>query len=160
MKIILFIFTSLFLSVSHIHAQILERSTLDLGGGMAKSDDIILHYSIGQPFVKTFDLMDHVVSEGFIQGFVQVMSTAIDYYPKIEAKVFPNPSYNKIVISANLPIAGSEVVLSDSSGKPMIRRRFQQFTSLEMQYLPAGQYVLQWLDQERKIVRQFKITKL
>ena len=147
-------------SISKLGAQSLERSTFDIGGGVAKTEQFEVHYSLGQSFVKTVNLGDIVVSEGFIQGSIEEITTPIILFPNMEIGVSPNPSFDFVKIRTSQDLPKSSIMLFDVHGQMVLQRPFEQNMEIEVSQLPAGTYLLNWVNAERQLVRQFKVVKL
>ncbi|NND31241.1 MAG: T9SS type A sorting domain-containing protein [Saprospiraceae bacterium] len=149
------------LTVSSIFtkAQSIERFTLDFGGGTAQSGDLSIHYSIGQPFTNTIDLGEVSISEGFIQGELVAMTTAVDYYPEVTAEIYPNPSFDLLRISSSEFLPNSRLFLLDLNGNILLECTFDKNEDLQIGHLPGGSYILRWVDAQHRVVRQFKVIK-
>jgi len=147
-------------SISGLSAQQLERSTTDLGGGVGKSSEYQLHYSIGGNFVATVDLGDLIVSGGFIQGSIVEEPTPIyDLFPNISLSVSPNPTIDRLILQASEQGPGGNYLLYDVTGRLVTQSPFKMQTRLDLSTQPAGTYFLRWLSGDKVVVKQFKIVK-
>ena len=161
MKIIkqLFLFAIL-LYGSTLQAQTVERSTFDNGGGMVAVGAFSAHTSLGQLFVNHINLGDNQVSEGFIQGNISTLTTLIEHYPELSAEVFPNPTYDHLMVYTSQALSGSNLEFIDYYGQVLLREELIDFKELDIsQYIP-GVYFLRWVDEKGHVVRQFRIIKM
>ena len=149
-----------FLLTVQLGAQSIERSTFDVAGGLATTDQFQVHYSLGQSFTKTIDLGDITVSEGFIQGSIEEVTTSIDLFPNMEVGVSPNPSFDIIQIRASQHLPKSVIMLFDVTGKMVVQRSFEQYMQIDVGQLPSGTYLLNWVDVDQRLIRSFKVMKI
>ena len=115
---------------------------------------------MGQSFTKTVDLGDIIVSEGFIQGSIEEVTTATVLFPDIEVTVSPNPSFDYIKIRTTQNLPKSEVMIYDINGQRVMQKSFKADMQLQVNELPAGTYLLNWVDADQRLIRQFKVMKL
>ncbi len=161
MKIINILFTTLTLLLTmQLYAQSIERATFDIAGGVATTDQYEVHYSLGQLFTKTIDLGDIIVSEGFIQGSIEEVTTPVILFPEMEVRASPNPSFDFIRIRTSASLPNSTIMLFDVTGKMIINKSFEQDMEIQVKQFPTGTYLLNWVDANRQLVRQFKVVKL
>ncbi len=143
-----------------LRGQSLERFTIDFAGGIAQTNQLQVQYAVGQPFVQTIEAKELVISEGFVQGMVEEVSTSIRLQPQIKMVVHPNPTVNFISMRSSEMLPHSKVSVWDGGGRLIAERPFAQNMQIDLQQLGAGTYILLWCDQQNRLVRKFRIVKL
>lgn len=129
------------------HAQSLERMVLGASGQHTEAGEWQLSWHVGEVMTATYQQDDYQLTQGFLQGEVEV-STLIEA-PQLNAalKVFPNPAANLLIIVHE--VAHQTYRLIDLQGRIM-----RQFTAesypyrLDISELPAGIYMLQTGNQQ------------
>ena len=159
-KLNYFIVAMTLLFANPLTGQDVQSFALDIGGGAAQNEQFAVLYSVGQLSVQTLTLEGMTVNEGFIQGEVEEVSTAVVLHPQLKVGVFPNPSMDFINISTSEMIAKSSVSIFNIHGQKMIERSFEQNMRIDLMPFPAGSYFLQWINQDGLPIRKYRIIKL
>ncbi|MDH3650459.1 MAG: T9SS type A sorting domain-containing protein [Saprospiraceae bacterium] len=151
-----FSFGALFLG-----SQDLERFTFDIAGGVAHTDQYQVHYSLGQSFVRTVNLGTIIVSDGFIQGHIQEMSTTVSSkYIDNDFLVYPNPTINNIHVQTKSKVARSRIGLYDQRGLLLWTLQFDQDLELDLTSLLHGTYFIRWLSHNDELIKLCKVLKM
>lgn len=115
-----------------------------------------LSWTAGELFVKTLEIDNHILTQGFQQNKLTITATR---QPRLtlEVKVFPNPAHNRLIAEFPSPMP-SRLQLFNLQGIPLLKKRSaEKQVTLELGHLPAGAYFLRIISADRK-EQYFRIT--
>lgn len=169
MKINLFIF--FFLSIPILaSAQNLDPSVLASEGGIDSNMDISLEWTLGEIAVATLYTKSTMITEGFHQSnlivsdYYETTNSKLTHQSNSKIKVVPNPVKSIVVIQMESSEESTlNISLFNLAGTQLLEKLNQNPTdSLELNLndFPSGIYLLRFTDQEGRLVRTFKLSKI
>ncbi len=120
MKLFRITITSLFLIfylINRSHSQSLDRSVVNVTGTSVTAGSVMLEYSIGEAVVGLLENPSVVLTQGFIQGEMNVIETG-GLNSQVSIKIYPNPVSNVLNIEYDAPTL--KLKLIDAIGRQMI----------------------------------------
>ena len=166
----LFTLTFLFFAFS-LMAQSIERQLIGVAGENDSGNQILLDWTLGEPFTAYDNTLLGDYKEGYLQPFYLLdefsednTETNFSYANHISAKVFPNP-FNKIfTFQINQAQAfDTQLIILDYSGK-ILMKKILPAGRMEMEWpmndYPPGLYFLQFTDDTGTLRQTFKLLKL
>ena len=133
-------------------------------GGEASSNAGSVSYTIGQLAVQSVVNGSATLTEGVQQPF-EIQTIGVDNYPDIvlDAKVFPNPTDNRLTLKINnvetFHETSLQVTLFTTLGQPIHTMDVAgEHTDIDMTALSAGTYYLRITDGQTTL-KTFKVAK-
>ncbi len=125
-----------------------ERNVLATSGSTLTSGPLTVNLTMGEAIVGSFNAGANALSTnlGFQQG--NLMLTGIEDWalPSLP-RVYPNPFHHTLTIDVELDQQG-QLALMDARGESIHLQEMNgsSSTTLRLADLPAGSYILKWLD--------------
>lgn len=166
MKLMVFCLYSLFFAPStwaqNQSSPLLLRATLGISGSsesiFQNTSSYLVQQSVGQWSTNGTENTEEVLLfQGFIQPFGKYFFEKIPLDSRLEARVYPNPFFDKLILAFNEPIyANMEVYLYDGLGRQVFYKKYLVFREVEVliQNLPIGTYLLLVNYQNRSLVKK------
>lgn len=140
----------------------LLRATLGISGSsesiFLNASSYLVQQSVGQSSTIGTDYSEEVL---FFQGFIQPLGKyffeKIPLDSRLEARVYPNPFIERLILAFTEPIYGNmEVYLYDGLGRQVFYKKYLVFREVEviLQNLPVGTYLLLVSYQNRRMVKK------
>ena len=145
-----------FLCLSWVaHSQKISPVLVSSSGGYNKTENISLHWAIGELAVSNYQNSSIKLNEGFFQGKVYISSS--ENTSLINVKIYPNPTTNYLNIhdSENQIL---HVSLADLNGRNMLNG-IVNLNEISLSELPSGIYILKIRLISNRIV-DYKIVKI
>lgn len=152
-------------------AQSIERQLIGVAGENDSGTQILLDWTLGEPFTVYDNTLLGDYKEGFLQPVIlnqnqDEPTTEPDnaLTDQITAKVFPNPFSEVFTFQiSQAQESDAQLTILDYSGKTLIRKIFPA-SSLNMEWTmndyPPGLYFLQFADDSGILRQSFKLLKL
>lgn len=143
-------------------AQQLSPTVMATAGGQDKNKQLSLEWTLGETFVETVSLPNHIYTQGFHQPMLRVEELPQNASP-YRVRIAPNP----VVAMLNVSIEAEEdakfqLYLTDMTGRTFYNMAAQvqaDPVQVDMKTLPAGVYILQVATLDGKPVKTFKVVK-
>lgn len=138
------------------------QQSLNASGGEAVSNSGEVSFSIGETFYIYKNSNEGTLSEGVQQAYeITDETTSIsDLKIKLEAKVFPNPTDDFLILAVDNQTKNLHFKLTDLNGKIIFNQKILNTeTVLNMQSLASGIYFLN-IENEYQLLQTFKIVKI
>lgn len=116
-----------------------------------------LDWTLGEVVVETFSQTPYILTQGFHQPDLGIVSSWHDPDIQVDIKAFPNPTSDWITVETNDGLPRS-VEMIDLTGRLLFRAPLYDNQSLYLGDLPSGLYLLRVLD-GKKIIKVFRIVK-
>jgi len=171
MKINSLLTIGLLFLTSFLMAQSIERQLIGVASENITDNQILLDWTLGEPFTTYDNTLLGFYKEGFLQPVNlnqdQKEPTTTepnnDITGQITAKVFPNPFNGAFTFQINqAQESDAQLTILDYSGKNLIRKIFPA-GSLKMEWAmndyPPGLYFLQFEDDSGILRQSFKLLK-
>jgi hypothetical protein len=146
------------------------------GGKTKIAGDIMLEYTVGEPFVKTLSSANNKITQGFHQPVVIVSrvvnedenevipeaARTTDKLPATDFKVevFPNPATDYIMVSAKAKTENTTLMIVDISGSRVYSGSLQEAEQrIDLSFLANGKYFLIVRSEDGSINESFKLIK-
>ncbi len=172
---ILFIVAGLSI-ITFAQAQQLSPSVISPSGDISYSTEFSLEWTLGEVAINTIHATHHIYTEGFHQPLlsVSIVEAPFNYntteYTEnfasddLKITVIPNPvtTILYVTVMSNDP---SQILLqlSDLSGKTVMSTEIDPLmnsTDLDLSFLPSALYLLQFIDEEGKLIKTYKVSKI
>ena len=165
LPIIILFFTSTLI------AQSLERELIGAAGGNNTDDQILLAWTLGEPFTTFNNVSSGTFKEGFLQPYnwnLNLEDPGVEnvytFSDKISAKVFPNPFKETFTFQiSQARKTDTQLSVLDYSGKVLLKKILPSGslkTEWTMKNYPSGLYLLQFSDDSENFLHRFKMLKL
>lgn len=158
------------------HAQNLSPSVISPSGDVSYGPSLSLEWTLGEIAINTIHAGNRIYTEGFHQPvlFVAILETPVDFLETeytqnsaagdIKITAHPNPvtAILKVTVESSDP---AEILLhiSDLSGKLVMSTEIDPTiitTELDLRFLPSGMYLLQFREENGKMIKAYKIAKI
>lgn len=151
----------LFLSIVS-YSQSLEQAIIGAAGNFSTtSGGSTLSWTIGEPTSSTESSNSAILTQGFQQPVsVNPMPINKHFKEAVSIQVFPNPTAQKITIQVNKTInlkADLINILGQTIDSYLINKAT---SSIDLEALPAANYLLQIYNPETSSIKTFKIQKI
>lgn len=119
-----------------------------------------ISFTIGEGVAQTLTKGDQTLTQGFHQTTISVAAIIELKELNFSITAFPNPTTDLVNIRVGREnVSGFQYRLFDFSGRLIAQKNLEsQETTVPVQYLPVGSYVLQVLDGKQEL-KSFKIIK-
>jgi len=127
-----------------MHAQSVISSTFSTTGSAFSNDDHSVHFSVGEPLNTLLSEGDLRLSQGLIQHLLSELPSAVASFQLEGIALYPNPTTSYIILENEEALQNLQYALYSINGKEIqpFRTLLQLKTSLNMETLPAGNYIL------------------
>ena len=153
-------------SVSLLQAQFLERQLLSPYGKLSTTNDVHVSATGGELMVTTVSTASVTATQGFQQPNIEDIVGTFEWSElDMDVQVFPNPVGSYLNVSFKTEASANVLMeLYDISGKlvyysPLIDLPEQNLEIIEFAEFPNGQYYLLVRDDEKKLMKTFKVQK-
>ena len=140
------------------------QETITTTGGEATGNAGTVSYTIGQIAVQTVANSNASVSEGVQQPY-EIQTIGVDNYPQItlDAKVYPNPTVNRLTLKINdvetFHETSLQAALFNNNGQHIRTLNVAGAqTDIDMTDLSSGTYYLRVTD-DKQTLKTFKVVK-
>ena len=163
-------------------AQTISNKVIASGGKTKTAGNIMLEYTVGEPFVKTLSSANNKITQGFHQPTITVTrlmngeeipeATAdveertttgqSQNFESFKVEVFPNPAteYVKVRLEESSP-SECYLFLSDASGKLINTMRLTETeTTLDFTRIATGNYILVVKTADGTVNESFRVAKV
>lgn len=152
-----------FVAVGMLAMSVFAQSAVVPAGGTASSSGGSVTYTVGQIADQRVEGSSRYVIEGVQQPY-EIQVVGVDNYPGISlsAKVYPNPTVDKMVLSISdidISSSGMTLQLFDFNGKllkTMVIKDEQ--TEIDLAEFAAATYQLRVVN-DKQVVKTFKVVK-
>jgi hypothetical protein len=169
MKINVFIFFFLSFPI-WAFAQDLDPSVLASEGGIDSNDDISLEWTLGEIAVATLYTNSTMITEGFhqpsltVSDYYETTNIELSHQSTAKIKVVPNPVRSIVNIQMEFSEESAlNISLFDLAGIQLLEKLNQSPTDsfeLNLSGFPAGIYLLRFSNQQGRVIRTFKLSKI
>ena len=138
--------------------QVATPSVVSSSGDSYSNGNIIMDYTLGEIVVETFSNTANILTQGFHQGVLKVITAVLDI--GIKTKIYPNPTTNFIIIELEKNV-NAELLVYDINGKIVIKDRLnnEQQKQLDFGFLNQGNYILHINIADKQSVYQINKSK-
>ena len=139
-------------------AQSMALEVIGSSGGAAVSGDFSLSWTVGETNITAASQGDAYLGAGFQQA--RRLNTTVGIFqhfePAIELKAYPNPAGDFLIVESNVP--DLTLRLFDLLGRQVLEdAQLNGAEHLNLSGLPAGMYLLQVLDNQRRLASVAKV---
>ena len=169
MKINLFIFFLLSIPIL-TSAQNLDPSVLASEGGIDSNKKISLEWTLGEIAVATLYTNTTMITEGFhqpsliVSDYYETTNSMLTHQSNSKIKVVPNPVKSIVNIQMEFSEESAlNIKLFNLAGTQLLEKLNQNPTDsfeFNLSDFPSGIYLLRFTDQQGRIVRTFKLSKI
>ncbi len=150
----------LYIPACILFSQASDQHIIAPQGGYTRSETFTVSWTIGDLVTETIIQDQAILTQGFQQPVILVQEVASDIQNELVAKVFPNPFGNEINISILNGEKEYYVDLFDPAGNRLSRIQSKKSEEIiQLEDLPAAQYLLRISLIESESTKVFKITK-
>lgn len=151
-------------------AQSSDRFVIAPDGGSARTNHMVLDWTLGEPVSETGFTNDHMFTQGFQQPVVKVLQPQVDElissrsFIPLEITLVPNPVNSTLTLSISEPVQSEmDMFISDGTGKTIISKKIAANSatfSVDVSDLTPGLYILRLYGADKTIREVFKISKI
>lgn len=142
------------------HSILNAQEVIATGGNYHKSGDISISWTLGETVIETFSTSEKILTQGFQQAKLTVLSIDEIDLPGYNIIAFPNPACSYVML--NVEVENYEKVsycLYDSCGRIIGQSRIESnSTNISFVELKPAVYFIGIFEDEKKLVT-FKIIK-
>lgn len=156
-------FAGLTFAVTYCSAQTINPSVISPAGNMDKTESISLDWTLGETTVKSVVYRDQMITEGFHQPFIKVISIENEnLLSKYHFLIAPNPVQSILNLRSfsdeNIPL---NVQLTDLNGKilSVLLATSNDSKDIDMSSYVAGIYILSIKNSEGITLQSFRVFK-
>lgn len=153
-----------------VSAQTSDRFVIAPDGGSARTNNMVLDWTLGEPVSGTGFTNDHMFTQGFQQPVVKVVQPEVaelissrSIIP-LEVTVVPNPVNTTLTLNISDPVQSDiDMFISDGTGKTIIAKTIAANSatfSVDVSHLTPGLYILRLYGADKTIREVFKISKI
>jgi hypothetical protein len=156
MKILLLFMSFLASSIAQ------SQQLISTSGGFLQNSQHSISFSIGEPVVDCYSVGSTILTQGMQQPNRPVVTTISSMMDTSTIRVYPNPTTNGrcMLDLTTHSFSGLSYKLFDSKGLLIKTQKIENTTTLlSMEALPHSVYILQVVNQQRRIIQSVKITK-
>ncbi|HZV71098.1 MAG TPA: T9SS type A sorting domain-containing protein [Saprospiraceae bacterium] len=131
--------------IIHLSSQSQDLSLIGTGGGMQKTGDYYISYSIGEPFIQYENNSGHWITEGFQQPEkIDLTTSAKDILPSSLVTIYPNPTSGSLHVDWSGTIAYDRITIENNLGQTVLQKniRSKDIETLSLDHLQSGIYFL------------------
>ena len=131
--------------IIHGFAQSQDLSLIGTGGGMQKTGDYYISYSIGEPFIQYENNSDRWITEGFQQPEkIDLTTSAKDIIPASLVNIYPNPTSGSLYVGLSASLACDRISIENSLGQTVLQKNVssKDIETLALDHLQSGIYFL------------------
>lgn len=146
-----------FLLHTGISAQTQGLTLLGTGGGMARTGDLFLSYSFGEPCILTSQSADRILTEGYQQPGSMSLMVRTDHPDNLQdIMIFPNPAKDHITLSGLASSGCYEARLFNLAGQLVHSQKLNgaDVQRIKLDPVKPGWYVLTILFETGRSVSQ------
>jgi len=146
--------------ISTTFCQNTNLEVISTGGDYMKKANSSLSWTIGEIATETLSDTSNILTQGFQQSKLTVISIKENEIPEFDIKVYPNPT--KYLLSIEIDseeINDFQIMLFDLSGKKISQTKMtEKKKNIDMNIYPTSTYILKITKKEKEI-SSYKIIK-
>jgi len=149
------------LSLNMAYSQSVTPDVIASSGDYQEGSTASVSWTLGEIVTETLSGSEAILTQGFQQGSYSITPLVENTELSIQIDVYPVPASDFINININ-EMEGYSInaVLFDLSGKMVIHQDLQKDEiQLNLETLPAAEYILQIVDDKQILIKSFKIIK-
>jgi len=126
------------------------QEVVTTSGGSMSDNNILANWTIGEPIIETYSNNNSIITSGFNQPILKIISSVENIQTKVEISIFPNPTSQIVNIkySGQLPVVAK--VLSDN-GQVISNKQISEPTSqLDFSSNAKGIYLIEIIEPSGK----------
>ena len=138
-----------------------KHNVIASAGNGFVAGDVQLNWTLGEVAIEAVKGYDNLITQGFHQGEYK-MKNAISGSTAVEVSIFPNPSFDHIMIDTKQLDQEIFVQLFDIGGQLIISDKITENSvlhRLDLQELKANTYILQLSSANEDFQSAYKIIK-
>jgi hypothetical protein len=156
-------FIGIVLSSFLCSAQNTDTKVISPAGGNDKTENVSIDWTLGEPAVKTVDAGDMIITEGYHQPVLKVISNeVITPASNYKFQIAPNPVRSILNFkSASEEKNGLNVRLTDINGKILLvlSAAANDSKDIDMSQLGNGIYLLSISNSDGNVIETFRVIK-
>jgi hypothetical protein len=130
------------------------------GDNFTSSSGISLSFSIGECVTETFSGSTVILSQGFQQGYYEVVSLSVNENIQVDMNVFPLPATDFITIELGEQGEKYYAEIYDINGRIVLSEELtSESTNLNLMNFSLGTYILVITDNKRNTLKSMQIIK-
>ncbi len=147
-------------SLSMQGQQISPDVIVSAGGNFTASSGIGLSFSIGECVTETFTAPSVTLSQGFQQGYYEVIPSSVNQEFSVDMNVYPLPATDYITIELSGAGDNYRAGIYDIDGRMVLSGELtSESTNLDLADLVTGTYILVITDESNNTLRTMQIIK-
>ena len=143
---------------------LLSQQILSVAGNHNTSDQVVVHWTLGEVAIQSHHSSDLSIKEGFLQPTMVVEDVMTATRNASQFMVHPNPTQNYIIISNNdFDFTDAELFLSNLKGERVMLKKIQtaeKRVQVDIRNLPAGAYIMHLKEQGNDQLHHLRIIKI
>jgi len=125
-----------------LFSQKVVPDALSSGGSHHTTVNLNLDGTLGEFIIETIRMNEIQLTQGFHQGKLKISSSTINVGRNTIIKVYPNPTYQVLIIETKL-VQSLKIIVFDLFGNKLINKKLlEQKTFLDLSSFPDGFYFL------------------
>ncbi|MCP4123362.1 MAG: T9SS type A sorting domain-containing protein [Bacteroidetes bacterium] len=131
-------------------------------GDIYVAGDIQLNWTMGEVAIEVVKGFDHLITQGFHQGKFTMANAVSGGLSALEVNLFPNPSFDHVMIGINDFDQEIFITLFDIEGHIIVSENIaahDNMHKLDLQNLQANTYILQLSSANEDFRSTYKIIK-
>lgn len=154
--IIILVFAGFTLYGQQISSDVIVSS----GDNFTSSSGISLSFSIGESVTETFSGSTVTLSQGFQQGYYEVIPLSINETIQVDMNVFPLPASDYITIELGEIGEKYFAEIYDINGRTVLSEELtSESTNLNLMNFSTGTYILVVTDNKKNTLKSMQIIK-
>lgn len=153
-------------AVSFSSAQTLSPAVLSSAGGIGKTDNVSVEWTLGQSAVETAVTNDNIITQGFHQGDLRIVDIETPnetLASSFHISVAPNPVQSVLTVRLQSDNDSKLLLnLSDMNGQHLlgVEASSTDTQDIDMSTLSQGYYILSVKTKQGDVVKTYKISKI
>ncbi len=137
-----------------------DLEVISTGGDDFKKSNSSISWTIGEIATETFSDTNNILTQGFQQSKLTVISIKENKISELDIKVYPNPTKDLLSIEIDSEeINDFQIMLFDLNGKKISQTKMtEKKKNISMNIYPTSTYILKIIKKEKEI-SSYKIIK-
>lgn len=156
----IFFIVLVFAGLSAYGQQISPDVIVSSGGNFTASSGISLSFSIGECITETFSSPSVTLTQGFQQGYYEVIPLAVNTSFQVDMKVYPLPTTDYITVELGELKDDYHAEIYDINGcVVLVEDLTSESTNLNLMDFVTGTYILVITDDKKNTLKSMQIIK-
>ena len=147
----------------YVYGQSVSSSVVATAGESVEAGSVSVSWTLGEIAIETLEEGSVVLTQGFQQGYFEIVSIGEPLSNEFELNVYPNPASEFIWVDLKTSeIKSALVEIYNMEGKLVYNGKWESIdgpNKIMINKLSSSQYILRVSDSSGKVIQTFKLIK-